>query len=133
MRRSSSGEVRAAIGRLRDRGIPLLNQSVLLKGVNDSVDVLVGLNQELEANGVQPYYLHHTDRAPGTQKFWVEIERGLDIHRELSRRVRRPPRYVIDPPDGSGKIPVAQWAARSTPRPVPSAEALGRGPWPPAI
>jgi len=124
--------VRAAIGAMVKAGVPMLNQSVLLAGVNDDVDALVALNHALEAMAVRPYYLHHTDHAPGTAHFWVEVERGLAIYGALCARVERPPEYVIDPPDGSGKIPVAEWAARNPSRPVPSSQPPRGGPWRPA-
>ena len=126
------GSVRTALRRFLDCDIPVLNQSVLLAGVNDDAAVLATLNHTLEEIGVEPYYLHHTDHAPGTRAFWVDLERGLQIHAALSVRVDRPPRYVIDPPDGSGKVSVAEWAARSRSGPVPSSQALRRGPWRPA-
>jgi lysine 2,3-aminomutase len=122
-----SEDVRVALRMLRVAGVPLLNQSVLLAGVNDDARVLAGLNAELEDLGILPYYLHHTDRAPGTAHFWVEIDRGLAIYSELCALVAGPPEYVIDPPDGSGKIPVADWAARNPSRPLPSTGAHGRG------
>jgi len=118
--RELCAEVRAAIGHLVSAGVPMLNQSVLLAGVNDDADVLAELNCCLEALDVQPYYLHHADHAPGTRSFWVQIDRGLAIHSALSARVAHPPRYVIDLPDGSGKVSVAEWAARNPSRPVPS-------------
>ena len=118
-------EVRVAVGHLVSAGLPVLNQSVLLAGVNDDPDVLVALNQALEEIGVQPYYLHHTDHAPGTRRFWVGAQRGLEIYRVLSARVRRPPQYVIDPPAGTGKVPMEEWAARNLSRPVPSMHAPG--------
>jgi lysine 2,3-aminomutase len=110
--RELSAPVREGLRRLVDAGVPLLNQAVLLQGVNDDAGVLAELSEALVALRVFPYYLHHTDKASGNAAFRVTIERGLEIYGELSRRVSGValPRYVIDPPDGSGKIPVAQWA-----------------------
>lgn len=136
--RELSEPVRAALVALVDAGVPVLNQAVLLRGVNDDASVLARLCEELVALRVFPYYLHHTDPAPGNAAFRVEIERGLAIWRELAGRVSGValPRYMIDPPDGSGKIPVEEWVrragtARSTDSwgaPKPTAEER----WPPA-
>ena len=100
--------VAAGIRRLRDAGLPLLNQSVLLRGVNDDPDVLASLCRKLVRLGVVPYYLHHPDAVRGAGHFRVAIEEGLRIHAGLARRVSGValPRYVIDPPDGSGKVDV---------------------------
>lgn len=103
----------AARGALRafvDAGLPVLNQAVLLRGVNDQVEALQQLCEELVALGVFPYYLHHTDRAPGNAHLRVDPARGLVLHAELARRVSglALPRYVVDLPDGSGKMSVAQ-------------------------
>ena len=110
-----SADVRAALGRLVDLGIPVLNQSVLLKGVNDDPQTLVDLSEALLTLRVHPYYLHHTDPVPGNASFRVSISRGLEIHQEMSRHLGGIglPRYVIDLPDGSGKVDVAQWATAS--------------------
>jgi lysine 2,3-aminomutase len=112
--RELSPAVDAALAALVDGGLPVLNQSVLLRGVNDDVDVLVALSEELMRRRVYPYYLHHTDAVPGNAPLRVEVERGLALVRELRQRLSGigAPLYVIDPPDGSGKIPVEEWAAR---------------------
>jgi lysine 2,3-aminomutase len=109
-----SSDVRDGLERLRAAGVPLLNQSVLLRGVNDDPDVLARLSDALVELQVFPYYLHHTDPVPGNARFRVAVDEGLRIHAELGRRVSGIglPRYVIDPPDGSGKVDVARWAAR---------------------
>ncbi|MFT7521728.1 MAG: lysine 2,3-aminomutase [Kiritimatiellia bacterium] len=116
--RELSDDVRLALRRLVDAGITVLNQAVLLRGVNDDEDVLVDLCVELTRLGVKPYYLHHTDRVSGTAHFWVEPEQGLRLHDALRRRVSglALPRYVIDPPDGTGKVDVRTWMAERTPR-----------------
>jgi len=100
---------RAAIDRLLAAGVPVLNQSVLLRGVNDDAAILAELMRLLLAARVQPYYLHHPDRVPGNASFRVSIERGLAIFDELRSLAGGTalPAYVIDLPDGSGKIPVA--------------------------
>ena len=114
--RELSADVRAALARLVDAGIPVLNQSVLLAGVNDEVEVLEALCVALVELRVQPYYLHHPDPVPGNARFRLDLMRGLALHRELSGRLSglALPRYVIDPPDGSGKIEVATWLAMKT-------------------
>jgi lysine 2,3-aminomutase len=108
-----SGPVRAAIGRLVDAGLPVLNQAVLLRGVNDDVDVLAKLSRELLGLRVFPYYLHHPDAAPGNAHFRVDPARGVALHRALRARTSGLglPAYVIDLPDGSGKMPVEEWLA----------------------
>lgn len=95
---------------LRRAGASMLNQSVLLKGVNDDVAVLRRLSERLVEHGIFPYYLHHTDPVPGNAHFRVSPTVGLRIHRELSRQVSGValPRYVVDLEDGSGKIPVSE-------------------------
>lgn len=108
-----SPEVDEALARMVDAGIPVLNQSVLLRGVNDDPTVLAELFEGLVRRRVFPYYLHHTDRAAGAAHFAVGIEEGLGIYRALRDRVSgiALPRYVIDPPDGSGKVDVAVFHA----------------------
>ncbi len=106
--------VRRALSLLVDGGLPVLNQAVLLAGVNDRVDVLEALSAALLELRVFPYYLHHTDRAPGNAHLRVPADRGLDLHRRLAQRLSGValPRYVIDLPDGSGKIDVSTARAR---------------------
>ncbi len=97
--------VRAALGMLVDAGIPVLNQSVLLRGVNDDDAVLAELFEDLVRLRVYPYYLHHPDAVPGNAHFRVPETEGLEIYRRLTRRLSglALPRYVVDPPDGTGK------------------------------
>lgn len=110
--RELAPDVDAALGALTGAGVPVLNQAVLLRGVNDDVDVLDALLAALVARGVTPYYLHHTDAVTGNAHLRVPIDEGLALWAAL--RARRPdaPRYVIDPPDGGGKVDVATWVAR---------------------
>jgi len=110
-----SDEVVDGLGRLVDAGIPVLNQAVLLKGVNDNVEALVALVERLVELRVKPYYLHHPDAVPGSSGFRVEMEEGLRLHTALRKRVSgiALPQYVIDPPDGTGKVAVAEYYARS--------------------
>ena len=106
-----SDEVTTGLSRLVDAGIPVLNQSVLLKGVNDDPEVLAELSRSLVRLRVKPYYLHHPDAVPGGGRFRVSVQEGLAIHRALREKVSglALPQYVIDPPDGTGKLPVAEW------------------------
>lgn len=100
-----------ALARLADAGVPLLNQSVLLRGINDRVEVLEALSHALVARRVFPYYLHHTDAVSGNQHLRVSLEEGAEIYRALAPRLSglALPRYVIDPPDGSGKVDVERY------------------------
>ncbi|MDQ7087599.1 MAG: lysine 2,3-aminomutase, partial [Acidobacteriota bacterium] len=94
---------------LMRHGVPLLAQSVLLAGVNDDAAVLAELFGGLYERGVKPYYLHHPDRVAGTRRFRLPIARGLQIVRRLREALPGPamPTYVLDPPDGGGKVPVS--------------------------
>jgi lysine 2,3-aminomutase len=103
-----SEDVITAIRRLRDCGISLLSQSVLLRGVNDNADTLEALYRALVSEHVKPYYLHHLDRANGTGHFRVSIDRGQAIIKELKARMSGLclPTYMLDIPGGYGKIPL---------------------------
>ncbi len=106
--RELTSEAREACVRLRDAGIRLLSQSVLLKGVNDDVDVLVALLGAFTEIGIEPYYLHHPDLAPGTGHFRVGIEEGRSLMQALRARLpgEHLPKYVLDLPGGFGKVPL---------------------------
>ena len=103
-----TNEVRSALSRLADAGIPLYAQTVLLKGVNDDAATLERLFRMLVSNRVKPYYLHHLDKAKGVGHFRVSIARGQAIMRELRGRVSGicQPTYVLDIPGGHGKVPI---------------------------
>ena len=90
------------------RGIPLVSQSVLLKGVNDDVETLAALMRGFVENRIKPYYLHHPDLAPGTSHFRTGIEEGLGLMRELRARLSglAMPTYMLDIPGGFGKVPL---------------------------
>jgi lysine 2,3-aminomutase len=98
---------RAACGRIIDAGVPMLAQSVLLKGVNDDVDTLGTLMRALVECRIKPYYLHHLDRAPGTAHFRTSIAHGQGLMHALRTRFSGlcQPSYVIDVP-GEGKVSV---------------------------
>jgi len=106
--REFSPAARAAIARMVDGGIALVSQSVLLKGVNDTVESLALLMRAFAQNRVKPYYLHHPDLAPGTSHFRVGIEDGLTLVRELRARISglTMPAYMLDLPGGFGKVPL---------------------------
>jgi lysine 2,3-aminomutase len=99
---------RAACARIIDAGMPMLSQSVLLKGVNDHAETLGALMRALVECRIKPYYLHHMDPAPGTAHFRTSIERGQELMNELRRRYSGlcQPTYVLDGPEGQGKVPV---------------------------
>ncbi|MCC6780820.1 MAG: lysine-2,3-aminomutase-like protein [Hyphomicrobiales bacterium] len=99
---------RAACARLIDAGIPMLSQSVLLRGVNDDPQVLAELMRALVECRVKPYYLHHADLAPGTSHWRTSIEEGQALMRALRGRLSGlcQPTYVLDIPGGHGKSPI---------------------------
>jgi lysine 2,3-aminomutase len=99
---------RRAIARLIDAGIPLVSQSVLLKGVNDDVAALEALMRAFVENRIKPYYLHHPDLAPGTSHFRVGIAQGRSLMRALRARLSGMalPTYVLDIPGGHAKVPL---------------------------
>lgn len=101
-------EAKAACARLVDAGLPMLAQSVLLKGVNDDEATMEALMRALVAARIKPYYLHHPDLAHGTGHFRLPIERGQEILRDLRGRVSGlcQPTYVLDIPGGHGKVPI---------------------------
>jgi lysine 2,3-aminomutase len=103
--RELTPEARAACARLVDAGIPMLSQSVLLRGVNDDIDTLSELMRTLVETRIKPYYLHHPDLAPGTSHFRVTVEEGQALVRALRDRVSglAQPHYVIDIPGGVSK------------------------------
>lgn len=99
---------RAALGRLADAGVPLLSQTVLLRGVNDSAEALEALFRALYRLRVKPYYLHHCDLARGAGHFRTTIAAGQAIMAALRGRLSGAalPTYVLDIPGGHGKVPV---------------------------
>ncbi|HTW54691.1 MAG TPA: lysine-2,3-aminomutase-like protein [Stellaceae bacterium] len=106
--RELTDAAKAAVGRIVRAGIPVLSQSVLLRGVNDDAAVLEQLFRALVAMRVKPYYLHHPDLARGTSHFRSDIAEGQGLMRELRRRASGlcQPTYVLDIPGGHGKVPV---------------------------
>jgi len=106
--RELSARARAACARLVDAGIPMLSQSVLLRGVNDDPDTLAALMRTLVENRIKPYYLHHGDLAPGTGHLRTTIPQGQALIRALHGRLSGlcQPTYVLDIPGGHGKSPI---------------------------
>jgi lysine 2,3-aminomutase len=103
------------LARLAEGGVPLLAQTVLLRGVNDDAAVLEALFRRLIVLRVKPYYLHHPDLAPGTSHFRLSLDEGQALYRQLRGRVpgHALPTYVLDIPGGAGKVPVeSPWLAR---------------------
>jgi lysine 2,3-aminomutase len=106
--RELTAAARAACAAFIDAGIPMLSQSVLLKGVNDDAEVLAELMRAFVACRIKPYYLHHADLAPGTAHLRTSIAAGQELMRALRGRVSGlcQPTYVLDIPGGAGKVPV---------------------------
>ena len=106
--RELTEEARAACARVVDAGIPMLSQSVLLRGVNDDVETLGALMRALVECRIKPYYLHHADLAPGTAHLRTSIVEGQVLMRALRGRYSGlcQPQYVLDIPGGHGKSPI---------------------------
>ncbi|VIO73914.1 lysine-2,3-aminomutase-like protein [Bradyrhizobium ivorense] len=106
--RELTASARAACARLADAGIPLVSQSVLLRGVNDDAKTLEALMRAFVECRIKPYYLHHGDLAPGTAHLRTTIEAGQELMRTLRGRVSGlcQPDYVLDIPGGHGKAPI---------------------------
>jgi lysine 2,3-aminomutase len=111
--RELTAKSREAALKLSRAGIPLLSQTVLLRGVNDDAVVLEGLFRGLVAMRVKPYYLHHVDLARGTSHFRTGIATGQRLVRSLRGHISGlcQPTYVLDIPGGYGKVPIAPCAA----------------------
>jgi L-lysine 2,3-aminomutase len=107
--REIDAAVAMALGRLVDAGVPVLSQSVLLRGVNDDPDVLVKLYERLIDLRVLPYYLHQLDRVAGSAHFEVHEQRGIELIRAIRDRLPgyAVPRYVRDLPGLGSKQPLA--------------------------
>ncbi|GBQ05480.1 lysine-2,3-aminomutase-like protein [Saccharibacter floricola] len=101
-------DARLAVRSLLSRAIPVLSQSVLLRGVNDTAEALEDLFRAFIKARVKPYYLHHLDPAPGTAHFHVPVEEGRALLAHLRGRVTGLawPTYVVDIPGGKGKVPL---------------------------
>jgi lysine 2,3-aminomutase len=106
--RELTTEARDALGRLADAGIPLGNQSVLLRQVNDDVTVMKALVQKLLMCRVKPYYIYQCDLIAGSGHLRASVRKGLEIMEALRGHTTgyAVPQYVIDAPGGGGKVPV---------------------------
>jgi len=105
--RELTQESEAALARLADAGLPLGNQSVLLKGVNDTAQDMKALLLRLVHNRVRPYYLYQCDLTSGIGHFRTPVETGICILHELQGHISgfAVPKFVIDAPGGGGKVP----------------------------
>lgn len=110
-------EVAAALRRLRRAGITLLNQTVLLRGINDSSRILTDLSKDLFAAGVLPYYLHLVDRVRGAAHFEIHEDEGRALARELMAQLPGylVPRLVREVPGARSKVPIDLRAGASSP------------------
>ncbi|MFZ0710831.1 MAG: hypothetical protein WAM53_12385 [Terrimicrobiaceae bacterium] len=106
--RELTREVREALGRLADSGIPLGNQSVLLAGVNDDVETMRELVHKLLPCRVRPCYLYQCDLIKGSSHLQTSVAKGIEIIEGLRGHTSgyAVPQYVIDAPGGGGKVPV---------------------------
>jgi lysine 2,3-aminomutase len=106
--RELTTEVRDALGRLADAGIQLGNQSVLLRNVNDTAEVMKAQVQKLLMCRVKPYYLYQCDLIAGSAHLRSSVRKGLDIMEQLRGHTTgyAVPQYVIDAPGGGGKVPI---------------------------
>jgi len=106
--RELTADARAACARIIDAGVPMLSQSVLLRGVNDDPEVLAALMRALVESRIRPYYLHHGDAAPGTAHLRVTLAEGQALVRALRGRLSGlcQPTFVLDIEGGHGKVPV---------------------------
>lgn len=103
-----TAEARDALAMLADAGIPLASQSVLLRGINDDETTLLALMQKLLLCRVRPYYLYQCDPVVGTAHMRVGLARGLELIECLRRSTSglAVPSYVLDSPEGGGKLPL---------------------------
>ena len=99
---------RTACARLVDAGIPMLGQTVLLRGVNADPVTLEALMRAFLETRIKPYYLHHADYAPGTAEFRTSLDEGRALMKAIRCRVSglAQPTYVLDIPGGHGKVPI---------------------------
>ena len=106
--RELTDRARAACAGVIDAGIPMVSQTVLLRGVNDNAAALEALMRTFVECRIKPYYLHHGDFAPGTAHLRTTLEHGQELMRALRGRVSGlcQPAYVLDIPGGHGKAPV---------------------------
>lgn len=101
-------EVEAALARLANAGIPLGSQTVLMAGINDCPNIMLELVHKLVKNRVRPYYLYQCDLVHGAGHFRTPIAKGIEIMESLRGHTSgyAIPQYVIDAPEGGGKVPI---------------------------
>lgn len=101
-------EASAALAKLANAGVPLGNQSVLLRGVNDCVNIMKNLVHKLTFNRVRPYYIYQCDLSMGLEHFRTPVSKGIEIIEGLRGHTSgyAVPTFVVDAPGGGGKIPV---------------------------
>ncbi len=101
-------EAQTACARLADAGLPVMNQTVLLRGVNDETDTLEALFRGLVRSRVRPYYLLQMDPVSGTGHLRTALRRGVDLMAALQGRVSgiALPKFIVDTPGGLGKVPI---------------------------
>ena len=106
--RELTAAARAACARIIDAGVPMISQSVLLKGVNDDVETLGALMRAFAETRIKPYYLHHGDLAPGTAHLRTTLAEGQALMAQLRGTLSGlcQPAYMLDIPGGHGKVPV---------------------------
>lgn len=106
--RELTSEVKEALERLANSGVPMGNQSVLIKGVNDDADVMKALVHKLLMCRVRPYYLYQMDLIKGSSHLQVPVAKGIEIIEKLRGHTTgyAIPQYVVDAPGGGGKVPV---------------------------
>ena len=106
--RELTEESRKACSDIADAGIPLGNQSVLLKNINDNTSAMKELLLELVKTRVRPYYIYQCDLCEGIEHFRTNVRTGIEIIRNLTGNISgfAIPRFVIDAPNGGGKIPI---------------------------
>ena len=99
---------RAACARIVDAGLPMISQTVLLKGVNDDPETLGALMRAFVETRIKPYYLHQGDLAPGTAHLRTTVAEGQALMKAMRGRYSGlcQPTYVLDIPDGHGKVPI---------------------------
>ena len=101
-------EIKTCVRKLKAAGITVLNQSVLLTGVNDSVDALVELSEALFESGIQPYYLHALDKVRGAAHFDMDREKAIKLHWEVAQKISGylVPKLVCQQPGAPAKLPL---------------------------
>lgn len=106
--RELTSAARAACARLVDAGVPMIGQTVLLKGVNDDPESLGALMRAMVETRIKPYYLHQGDLAPGTSHLRTSVAEGQALMKAIRGRYSGlcQPTYVLDIPDGHGKVPI---------------------------